>query len=87
MEAYKLIVAFQTMEEFAQQRNDRRATAARASRSKANMGRVASAQPREASWVARLRTARGSATTWLRGWTGGRRGGRLARTAPALARD
>jgi hypothetical protein len=70
MEAYKLIVTFQTMEEFAQQRNAGWPNGAVATHREVNMGRVASAQPREASWVARLRTARGIATTWLRGWAG-----------------
>ena len=87
MEAYKLIIAFQAMEEFAQQSNARRANAALASRGAAEVGRAASAQRREPSRLARLGTVLGNATTWLQGRVLVLRGARRVSPAPALRPD
>jgi hypothetical protein len=67
MESYKLVIAFQAMEEFAQQRKARQTNAARASCDAAGVPLLNSAQRHERSRLAWLATSLDRATNWLEG--------------------
>jgi hypothetical protein len=75
-DVYAMIVAFQTMEEFAQQRNARRTTASRASRGETDDRRVAG-----------LGSALRIAAAWLQGRALVLRRARPVSAAPALGSD
>ena len=68
MESYKLVIAFQAMEELAEQGTARRANAAPTSPQDRSAWHVAGAQRHEPSRLARLGTALRSAISWLQGW-------------------
>ena len=86
-DVYAKIVAFQAMEEFAQQRRVRRTNVARATRTEAKVDRAASAQRREPSRLARLGTVFHAATAPLQGLVLVRRGERAVSVSPALGPD
>ena len=86
-DVYAKIVAFQAMDEFAQQRRVRRANAARAARAEAEVDRAASAQRREPSGLARLGTVFHASTACLQRWVLVRRGERAVSVSPALGPD
>jgi hypothetical protein len=86
-DVYAMIVAFQTMEEFAQQRHAHRTNAALTSRGEADERRLASAHRHAPSRFAAFGTPLRTAITWLQGRALVLRGERPVSPAPALGPD
>lgn len=87
MEAYKLVIAYQTMEELDQQRNACRTNAALTSRGEDHEPRRAFAQRHAPSRFAVLGTAFRTGISWLQGQALVPRGERPVSPAPALGPD
>jgi hypothetical protein len=85
MESYKLMIAFQAMDEYAERKTARRANAPLASHGAADARRAAISQRHVPSLFARLRAALGA--TWMHGQVLVPRGERRVSPAPSLGPD